>query len=171
MRLLSSILVAAIFAGATIALWAYLNRPATLPPWPKRIQGFAFSPYRIHQDGSLERQPTVQELEQDLALLAGKTVAVRTYSVLGTLGEVPRLAWQQQPHIKVALGAWLGEDKVRNEKEIAKAVHIAQNAPNIIRLFVGNESLLRKELNVSELTAYLDRVREAVDKPVSTAEP
>ncbi len=178
-RLLSSILVAAIFAGLTFGLWAYMNRPTTLdpeqpgylPPLPKRIQGFAFSPYRIDQDATLDQLPSEEQLSEDLAVLAGKTLAVRTYSTIGSVGEVPRIAWAQKPRIKVALGTWLDKRTERNEEEIQNAIRIAATQPNIIRVFVGNESLLRGDLTVNELAAYLDRVRAAVEKPVSTAEP
>ena len=106
-RILSSLLVALIFAGVTYGLWAYMNQPTQEPPWPKRIQGFAFSPYRIDQDATLDQLPSEAQLAEDLAVLAGKTVSVRTYSTLGSVGEVPRIAWAQQPRIKVALGTWL----------------------------------------------------------------
>jgi exo-beta-1,3-glucanase (GH17 family)/cellulose synthase/poly-beta-1,6-N-acetylglucosamine synthase-like glycosyltransferase len=170
-RILSSLLVALIFAGVTYGLWAYMNQPTQEPPWPKRIQGFAFSPYRIDQDATLDQLPSEEQLAEDLAVLAGKTVSVRTYSTIGSVGEVPRIAWQQKPRIKVALGTWLDKRTERNEEEIQNAIRIAGTQPNIIRVFVGNESVLRGDLTVTELAAYLDRVRAAVDKPVSTAEP
>jgi exo-beta-1,3-glucanase (GH17 family)/cellulose synthase/poly-beta-1,6-N-acetylglucosamine synthase-like glycosyltransferase len=170
-RILSSLLVALIFAGVTYGLWAYMNQPTQEPPWPKRIQGFAFSPYRIDQDATLDQLPSEDQLAEDLAVLAGKTVSVRTYSTIGSVGEVPRIAWQQKPRIKVALGTWLDKRTERNEEEIQNAIRIATTQPNIIRVFVGNESVLRGDLTVTELAAYLDRVRAAVDKPVSTAEP
>jgi exo-beta-1,3-glucanase (GH17 family)/cellulose synthase/poly-beta-1,6-N-acetylglucosamine synthase-like glycosyltransferase len=170
-RILSSLFVALIFAGVTYGLWAYMNQPTQEPPWPKRIQGFAFSPYRIDQDATLDQLPSEEQLAEDLAVLAGKTVAVRTYSTIGSVGEVPRIAWQQKPRIKVALGTWLDKRTDRNEEEIENAIRIARTQPNIIRVFVGNESVLRGDLTIAELTAYLDRVRAAVDKPVSTAEP
>jgi len=170
-RVLSSLLVAAIFAGLTFGLWAYMNQPVQEPPLPKRIQGFAFSPYRIDQDATRDQLPTEDQLAEDLAVLAGRTVAVRTYSTIGSVGEVPRIAWQQKPRIKVALGTWLDKRTDRNEQEIENAIRITKTQPNIIRVFVGNESVLRGDLTVTELAAYLDRVRAAVDKPVSTAEP
>ncbi len=170
-RILSSLLVALIFAGVTYGLWAYMNQPTQEPPWPKRIQGFAFSPYRIDQDATLDQLPSEAQLAEDLAVLAGKTVSVRTYSTLGSVGEVPRIAWAQQPRIKVALGTWLDKRTERNEEEIQNAIRITKTQPNIIRVFVGNESVLRGDLTIAELTTYLDRVRAAVDKPVSTAEP
>jgi len=34
----------------------------------------------------------VEQIDSDLKLLANKTYAVRTYSVLGSLGKIPELA-------------------------------------------------------------------------------
>src|SRR2546429_5276725 len=41
-KLLPSLLIASVFAMLTFAVWAWLNRPTLEPPWPARIQGFAF---------------------------------------------------------------------------------------------------------------------------------
>src|SRR2546421_1998344 len=46
MKTLPSLLIASVFATLTFAVWAWLNRPTLEPPWPARIQGFAFSPFR-----------------------------------------------------------------------------------------------------------------------------
>ena len=50
MKTIPSLLIAAVFATLTFAVWAYLNRPTKEPPWPAVIQGFAFSPFRANQD-------------------------------------------------------------------------------------------------------------------------
>lgn len=42
---------------------------------------------------------------------------------------------------------------------------------HIERVMVGNEVILRGDLTVDEMIGYLDRVRKAIRKPVSTAEP
>jgi exo-beta-1,3-glucanase (GH17 family) len=88
----SSIIVAAVFAAMTFGLWASINRPSVEPEWPARIRGFAFSPYQADQDPDDGEFPTAEQIDRDLALLAGKTTAIRTYSSLNTLKEVPRLA-------------------------------------------------------------------------------
>ena len=62
-------------------MWAYLNRPTREPPWPARIQGFAFSPFRANEDPTHWQMPTDAEIDADLQLLEGKVNAVRTYSV------------------------------------------------------------------------------------------
>ncbi|MBM4221786.1 MAG: glycosyltransferase, partial [Gammaproteobacteria bacterium] len=73
--------------------------------------------------------------------------------------------------IKVALGAWIDARFAHNASEIERAIRLARSHDNVIRLIVGNEVVLRGDIPISDLTAYLDRVRSAVKQPVSTAEP
>jgi len=50
-------------------------------------------------------------------------------------------------------------------------LHIAARAKNVVRIIVGNEVLLRGDVSVEQLIAYLDKARTSIDIPVSTAEP
>jgi exo-beta-1,3-glucanase (GH17 family)/cellulose synthase/poly-beta-1,6-N-acetylglucosamine synthase-like glycosyltransferase len=165
----SSIVVAAVFAALTFALWAWLNRPSPEPPWPDHVQGMAFSPFGSGQDPVPQTLPSTEQIDADLRLLAGKVTAVRTYSSLKSLGQIADIANRHQ--LKVALGAWLDRDLTTNEAEIAAAIDIANSHANVIRLVIGNEVILRNDLSVAELSRQLDRVRAAVEQPVSTAEP
>ncbi len=166
----SSYLVAIVFAAITFGLWAWLNRPVDEPQWPQRVQGMAFSPFHANQNPADRVLPSAEQIDADLALLARAAVnAVRTYSSLDTLAEVPELAERHQ--MKVAVGAWLDRNRATNDREIAAAIELARDHANVIRLVIGNESVLRGDLSVNELAAALDRVRAAVEQPVSTAEP
>jgi len=169
---LSNFLVGAIFALLTFGLWAYLNRPNEEPAWPKRIEngGFAISPYRNGKSPVNQDVPTLEEIDADLALLEGKARAVRTYSSIGPFAEIPRLAAAR--HLNVAAGAWLDKDLDKNERELDSLLDIAAaKHENVVRLVVGNEVLLRGDMERDELITYLDRVRAQTDIPVSTAEP
>ena len=165
----SSIVVAAVFAALTFALWAWLNRPSQEPPWPDHVQGMAFSPFASGQDPVPQILPTPEQIDADLRLLAGKVTAVRTYSSLKSLGQIPDIAARHQ--LKVAQGAWVDRQLATNELEIAAAIDLANHHANVIRLVIGNEVILRNDLSVAELSRQLDRVRAAVEQPVSTAEP
>ncbi len=165
----SSIVVAAVFAALTFALWAWLNRPSPEPPWPDHVQGMAFSPFGSGQDPVPQVLPSAEQIDADLRLLAGKVTAVRTYSSLKSLGQIADIASRHQ--LKVALGAWLDRNLTTNEAEIAAAIDIANSHANVIRLVIGNEVILRNDLSVAALARQLDRVRAAVEQPVSTAEP
>ncbi|MBU0673406.1 MAG: glycosyltransferase [Proteobacteria bacterium] len=158
--------ISIIFSG----FWALLNRPEPEPAWPDRIQGFSFSPMQIGQSPVEGLLPTEEEIDADLTLLTGKTHAIRTYSVEGVLGEIPRLAKRHE--LNVTLGAWLGSDEEQNKLEIARLLEVAQaNYSNVVRVIVGNEAVLRGDLSVEQVTGYLDQVREELAVPVSTAEP
>ncbi|MEK6202332.1 MAG: glycosyltransferase, partial [Desulfobulbaceae bacterium] len=165
----ANFLIAIAITMISILFWAILNRPEQAPPWPTQIQGFAFSPMREHHNPIKDILPTAEEIDQDLALLANTTHAVRTYALQGELIQVPALA--QKYNLNVTLGAWLDTDLEANDIEVKKLIKTTrENYRNVIRVVVGNESILRGELKVEQLGKYLDKVREAVTVPVSTAE-
>lgn len=170
MRRASGVLIPFVIALLTVAAWWLFNRPADEPPWPARIQGFSFAPMRAYDDPSVGNYPSLLDIDADLALLAGDVHAVRTYEVRETLAEVPRLAAAHG--LNVTLGAWLGKEPQANEEEIERLLGILrQGHRNIVRVIVGNESILRGDLKVKEVMDYLDRVRKQTYLPVSTAEP
>ena len=166
---ISGLLIVVAFGAATVTLWGLANRPVAEPPWPEQIQGFAFSPYHTGQDAVAGEFPTVEQIDHDLALLKGRTRSVRTYTTDGTLARVPELA--QRYGIKVALGAWIDARGISNATQVENVIRLAHQNSNVIRLIVGNEVVLRGDIPVSELIGFLDRVRDAVQQPVSTAEP
>ena len=168
MKTVGSLLIAGLFATLTFAVWAYLNRPTPEPPWPKRIQGFAFSPFRASEDPTHFEMPTDAEIEADLQLLEGQVNAVRTYSVGGTLSDVPELA--DRHGLNVALGAWLDADRDKNEEQLRTVIDLANTHQNVVRVIIGNEVLFRGDLKVEELARYLDRARASIGQPVGTAE-
>ena len=168
MKTIGSLLIAGLFATLTFAVWAYLNRPTPEPPWPKRIQGFAFSPFRASEDPTHFEMPTDAEIEADLQLLEGQVNAVRTYSVGGTLSDVPELA--DRHGLNVALGAWLDVDRDKNEEQLRTVIDLANTHQNVVRVIIGNEVLFRGDLKVEELARYLDRARASIGQPVGTAE-
>ncbi|HSY06887.1 MAG TPA: glycosyltransferase [Steroidobacteraceae bacterium] len=168
MKSIPSLLIAAVFATLTFAVWAYLNRPTREPPWPAVIQGFAFSPFRANEDPTHGEMPTDAEIDSDLALLEGHVNAVRTYSVEKTLADIPELA--ERHDLNVTLGAWLDGHRDKNEDQLKTAIDLANAHQNVVRVIVGNEVLLRGDLSVTDLEGYLDRARAAIGPPVGTAE-
>jgi exo-beta-1,3-glucanase (GH17 family)/cellulose synthase/poly-beta-1,6-N-acetylglucosamine synthase-like glycosyltransferase len=166
----ANILLAIAIAVISISLWGVFNRPEQEPSWPKRIQGFSFSPMRAEHSVVDNILPSLEEIDADLALLANTTHAIRTYSVEGPLGAIPSLARKHK--LNVTLGAWLDGNLETNEAEIEKLIEIARaNYKNVVRVVVGNEAILRGDLSVDQVAGYLDRVRQALEVPVSTAEP
>ncbi|MFZ1985611.1 MAG: glycosyltransferase [Desulfatitalea sp.] len=165
----ANIITGVAVAILALCIWAYMNQPEDEPPWPVRIQGFSFQPMRAGQNPITKHYPSEAEIDEDLALLAGKTHAVRTYTVEATIAKVPELA--KKHGINVALGGWIDTEMERNEREIQTMIEIAQANSNVVRAIVGNESILREDLPIEQMIGYLDRVRKALWVPVSTAEP
>lgn len=170
MRLLNLLAIIPI-ALLSVVLWFLADRSSHVPTWPERVKGVAFAPYRLGQDPTTGGEPSLDNIREDIALLAGKVSNLRTYSVKGTLGEIPRLA--ADVGMTVTLGVWIGADKAANEIELERAIAIAKANRNVIRMVVGNEVLVRKELPVADVITYLDRARQELRKrriPVSAAE-
>jgi exo-beta-1,3-glucanase (GH17 family)/cellulose synthase/poly-beta-1,6-N-acetylglucosamine synthase-like glycosyltransferase len=168
MKLSNFIIIVAITA-MVVSLWAFANRPEEEPAWPSRIQGFSFSPMRAGHNPLIAINPTLAEIDADLALLEGKTHAIRTYTVGNVQGKIPELA--RKHRINVALGAWIDANLEKNDQEIQTMLQVARSNSNVVRMVIGNEALLRGDIAVAQLIGYLDRVRKELPMPVSTAEP
>ncbi len=71
----------------------------------------------------------------------------------------------------VTAGAWIDARPDSNAREVTALIEAARTMRHIERVMVGNEAILRGDVTVDELIVYLDQVRKAIRKPVSTAEP
>jgi len=166
----SGLFITLIMGGLATLLWMLINSPNIEPPWPETVQGFSFSPFRPGQSAEKNIFPSEAQIEEDLALLAGDAHAVRSYSVRGTLAEIPKLAASKG--LNVVLGGWLSNIPKDNEEELQKLINVyRENHRNIVRVIVGNETLLRTEQTVPQMIEHLERVRKSVWAPVSCAEP
>ncbi|MEW5727284.1 MAG: glycosyl hydrolase family 17 protein, partial [Pseudomonadota bacterium] len=139
----------------------------------------SFSPSRADDDPTIVRQqpwrdetmlPTRDEMDEDLAMLAGKVEQVRTYSTLEGLDQVPALAARHG--IKALPGAWVDERLARNEVELANIIRIARENPTVDRVMIGNENLTLHRLTPEQMVRYLQRARAELPARVkiSTAE-
>ena len=156
--------IAALFTG----FWALINRPVSAPNWPEQISGFSYSPFQQGQYPQKDQYPTDDEMRRDLEIMSKLTDNIRTYSVDGTLGDIPKLA--EEFGLRVTIGIWISPDLERNEREIQKAIELANNSRSVVRVVVGNEALFREEITPEDLIVLLDRVRAAVKVPVTTSE-
>ncbi|MET0681273.1 MAG: glycosyltransferase, partial [Burkholderiales bacterium] len=166
--LVAAVMIAALIAVANFALWSAAHPPLTLPPGPDKVHGVAFSGYQRHQDPTLGRFSSEDELAADLDRVAGFADRLRTYSSIEN-AEVVALAGMRG--FRVTAGAWLDRRDENNEREIAALVRLARENPNVDRVIVGNESILRGDLSVPALIADITRVKRAARVPASTAEP
>lgn len=153
----------------TVSIWAFINRPEIEPPWPRKIMGFCYSPFRHNQSPLKGIFPTVEQIESDLALLEEKTHTIRTYSMEETIVEVPRIA--KKYGLNVTIGAWIGNDKAFNDREVNLLIESAKKNKNVLRAIVGNEVILRGDVPMADFLPYLKKVRDELKIPVSTTEP
>jgi len=151
--------------------WYWPNRPID-PPGAvpgEKFESLSYAPFRPGENPLTNSFGTAAEVESDLTLLAKQTNAVRTYASVEGDYDVAPLA--RKHGLKVWQGLWLGADRARNEREIARGIAQANAYPDTItRLVVGNEVLLRRDLPVAELIADIERVRAAVKQPVAYAD-
>lgn len=167
-RFFYSLLIATLVAAANIAIWAWAYQPSHPPAWHGQINGFAFSAFQRNQSPIDFTYPTEAEIEGDIALMARYSPRFRTYSSYES-DAFPRIAAKYG--IEVTAGAWLDRRADNNARELTALIEAAKKFPNIPRVIVGNETLLRGDLSVRQIIPYLDKARAAVRVPVSTAEP
>jgi len=151
--------------------WQWAGRPVPVTPDAPtaRFNSLSFAPYRPGESPLTGHYPTEAEIDSDLALLAPKVNAIRTYASAEGTVDVPALA--KKHGIKMWEGIWLGGDRARNQIEIAAGVAQANRYPGTIdRVIVGSEVLLRRDLPPAELIGDIDEVRSQVSQPVTYAD-
>ena len=124
-----------------------------------KISGISFSPYMEGQDPSEKSLISEQQIADRLEVIRPYTEWIRTFSTTQGNEEVPRIAHEKS--LKTLVGAWLDSDLENNEKEIENIIRIAlQGYADMIA--IGNEVLLREDLEVEQLIDYIKRVKQAV---------
>jgi exo-beta-1,3-glucanase (GH17 family) len=164
----------AILAAIGAWLW-HLNTPVPLaePTMPAsgKLQCVSYAPY-YGKDQTPFKEDTVispTQIDQDLAVLAERFECVRIYSVDQGLSHVPKAA--EKLGMKVLLGAWIGSQSSKNDRELDMAIKIANQYPQTVKgLIVGNEVLLRRELTPAAMRMYIERAQAGTEVPVTYAD-
>ena len=160
--------------GAIAAAWWWLATPINLARAPidpnARLLCVSYAPFRDAQTPLLPTTRVAPEqITEDLAQLAKITDCVRTYSIENGLDQVPALA--AKAGLKVILGIWLGNNRLKNLAQISTAVGLTKEYPGVITaVVVGNEVLLRGEMTTSDLAATIRSVKSQVSIPVTYAD-
>ncbi|MBK8675925.1 MAG: exo-beta-1,3-glucanase [Cellvibrionales bacterium] len=154
---------------AALAWWAVIHPRSIASEWREPLKSASFAPFSDGQSPLKEVFPTRSQVEADLVRLQGVFSGVRTYTSQDGMEAVPELAAKYG--FALTHSAWLGREKIDNDKEVAALIETANRYPQAVkRVIVGNEVLLRRDLKPDELIAYIDQVRAAVQQPVSYAD-
>jgi exo-beta-1,3-glucanase (GH17 family) len=110
-----------------------------------------------------------EQIQEDLVEIAKISQCVRTYSVDNGLDKVPELA--SRVGLKVLLGVWIGNGRLKNAQLIDTAISLARDYAGVIKaIIVGNEVLLRGDMTPSDLRELLHSVKARVNVPVTYAD-
>lgn len=140
------------------------NRVSLVETLSEKIESLSYSPYKGYNKQVL----SPREIEDDVNMLSHITNKVRTYS---TMDAKVILEEASKINLPVDLGLWISGDHKENHLEIERAIKLLEKYPNnIANVIVGNEVLLRADINEVELFAYIDFMREFTDKPITSAE-
>ena len=121
------------------------------------IHGLCFSPYlEGQQPGSLIGEAQIRER---MAIVQPHTRWVRSFSCTDGHELTPRVA--KSMGLKTLVGAWLGTDREINAREIAGVIEVGR-AGHADIVAVGNEVLLREDLDEDELIAQIEHVKQAL---------
>lgn len=130
----------------------------------EKIESLSYSPFEGYDKNLLSSE----QIAYDVNLFENFTNKLRTY---GTLEAYKILNSSKDSNLPIDLGLWISGDLEGNNIEIQRALEILKEYPKRIQsVIVGNEVLLRKELDPLELYAYLDFMKSHTNKPVTTAE-
>jgi exo-beta-1,3-glucanase (GH17 family) len=160
--------------GSIAAVWWWLATPISLARAPidpnAKLQCVSYAPFRGDQSPlSDSTHLSAEQISEDLAQLVKVTDCVRTYSIDHGLDQVPELA--TKVGLKVIQGIWLSSNRQKNAVQIATGIRLAKQFPTTITaLVVGNEVLLRGEMNQSDLAATIRLVKAQVPVPVTYAD-
>jgi exo-beta-1,3-glucanase (GH17 family) len=156
------------------SVWWWLAKPVTLAHAPidadAKLECISYAPFRDDQsprDPNLE--VSAEQIREDLVLVAGISRCVRTYSVDNGLDKVPEIA--AQTGLKVFLGIWIGNNRIKNARLVDTAVALSHKYPDTVSaIIVGNEVLLHGDMTPSDLRELLLSVKARVSVPVTYAD-
>src|ERR1051326_1535777 len=149
-------------------LWVLLRSQTRAPEFNGHLASLSYTPFSSSDHPDRGARPTAEQIRADLKAIAPYTRAIRLYSSTGGAELVPPIA--AEFGLKVTVGAWISKDKERNEREIAAAIDLARHNSNVDALVVGNETIYREEMTLSELIALIKDVKRSSPVPVTTGE-
>ena len=121
------------------------------------MHGLCFSPY---EEGQKPGDPiTEAQIRRRLKIIAPYTQWIRSFSCTEGNDLIPKLA--KEYGLKTLVGAWLGDDKTTNDKEIKALIKLSKDGFVDIAA-VGNEVMYRGDLSEIELLNHIQDFKTAV---------
>ncbi|SHF08746.1 Exo-beta-1,3-glucanase, GH17 family [Mariniphaga anaerophila] len=121
------------------------------------VHGLCFSAYKEGQaPGSII---SADQIRERIQIIKPHTNWIRTFSCTDGNEQIPAIA--KEYGLKVMVGAWLSDDKEKNEQEIENLVRVVKVGDADL-VAVGNEVLYREELTEEELLEYIFRVKQMI---------
>ncbi|RNC85877.1 MAG: glycosyl hydrolase [Balneola sp.] len=121
------------------------------------MHGIGFSAYTEGQEPG--DQLSEGQIRRRMEILKPYTKWVRSFSCTDGNELIPQIAHENG--LKTMVGAWLGTDADKNEREIESLISLAK-AGHVDIAAVGNEVLYRGDLSLEELLGFIHRVKEAI---------
>lgn len=168
---LSSIAILVMTLVINILIWVGINKPYHMVESSYPLNSFSLNPFKKHQSPFKTGALNAEELEQDIKTLSQKTRAIRLYSSLGGLEQVPEIAKKYK--MSVIASAYVDGriENNRNALEVESVIEMARKNKNVVRVIIGNETQLHHMIPREELLTYLRDARKKLKTAVSTAEP
>ena len=121
------------------------------------IHGISFSVYL--NDQAPGSQISAQQIRERMQVIKPYVKWIRSFSCTDGNEQIPRIGHENG--LKTLVGAWLGSDAEKNEREIEAVIKVAQ-AGHADIVAVGNEVLLRGDLSEDQLIGLIQRVKQAI---------
>lgn len=124
-----------------------------------QLHGLSFSAYLDGQGPDLKTQLSPAQIRQRLELIRPHTKWIRSFSCTDGNEHVPAIA--KSMGLKTMVGAWIGDDAETNARELAGLIELCR-AGHVDIAAVGNEVLLREDLDEAALLSAIAHVKAAV---------
>lgn len=198
MKMTKTSVVLILAAATTAAAFSPQQPPALIEGESLAVCYSGFRRGQHPDRGQGAKNPSREEILEDLEILAGPAGfrLLRLYDSRENSRTVLELIREKKLPLKVMLGAWLDAEvsthgscawvtepvpaeklaanRLANEEEVGRAIALAREFPDVVAAVnIGNETLVDwndHRVPVEQLVKYLQRAREALDQPVTTAE-
>ncbi|KAK8230831.1 hypothetical protein HDK90DRAFT_333595 [Phyllosticta capitalensis] len=152
-----------------------LNNPDLHRVFP----GMDYTPFNAQYPDCLHNPPSQNNITLDVAVLTQLTSAIRLYGTDCNQTEMVLAALDllEIKDVKVWLGAWLGNNKTTNDRQMAQMWSILDKhgGDPFAGVIVGNEVLYRKDMSETELAKILKDTKDNItthnwDLPLATSD-